>query len=236
MASLEGKTAIVTGAARGVGATIARRLAEEGARVYLGDVLDEAGEATAKAIGPAAAYLSHDVTDEVAWERIVERVLADAGRIDVLVNNAAILHLGSVENTSPEALRRVLEVNAVGPYMGMRAVLPAMKRQAAGSIVNIASIDGLVGMNGVSAYAASKWGMRGFTKAAALELGRAGIRVNCVCPAGGNPEMYGQWLPRLAGIAEQTQAYLDNRAIPGNPPYESTPTPWSTSPPTRAAG
>ena len=143
------------------------------------------------------------------------------GRLDVLVNNAAILHLGTLENTPPETFRRVLEVNTVGPYLGTRAVLSTMKAQASGSIVHVSSIDGLVGMNGVTGYATSKFGMRGLAKSSSLELGRSGIRVNSVCPAGGNPEMYGPWASEMAGFMEQTQAYTDNRSIPGPVAFEA---------------
>ena len=221
MNPLEGKVAIVTGAARGTGAAIARRLVLRGARVLLGDVAHEAGEAVAKSLGDAACYLPHDVTSAEQWQRIVARALADHGRIDVLVNNAAVLHLGALARTSEEVLRRLLEVNTVGPYLGMRAVLEPMRAQGGGSIVNVGSIDSQSGLNGVTAYAASKWALRGLTKSAAMELGRDGIRVNQVCPSGGNPEMFGPWLPKIAAFIEQTRAYTDDRGIPGSTPLES---------------
>jgi len=220
MNELAGKVAIVTGAARGTGAAIARRFASAGARVVLGDLQHELGQKVASEIGGAALFLPHDVTREEDWERVVARALAEHGRVDVLVNNAAILHMGALERTSPETLRRVLEVNTVGPFLGMRAVLGPMRRQGGGSIVNVGSIDSLLGMNGISAYAASKWGLRGLSKSAAMELGRDGIRVNSVCPAGGSPEMFGPWLPAMAAFPEQIQAYSSNRAIPGQAPLE----------------
>ena len=212
---LEGSVAIVTGAARGTGAAIARRFVAEGATVVLADVRVEEGTATAAALGPAASFRELDVTDPAGWAALVAEVIATHGRIDVLVNNAAILHLGSIEQTSIDDVRRVFDVNAAGAFAGIAAVVAPMTAQGGGSIVNIASIDALQAMNGLSAYAASKWALRGLTKAAAIELGRAGIRVNAVCPAGGNPAMYAPWLGRLTEIRPDIAGYIDK---PRHPP------------------
>ena len=220
MCELAGKVAIVTGAARGTGAAIAKRFAAASASVVLGDVQHAQGEKMAAEIGGAARYQPLDVTREADWARVVAETLAEHGHIDVLVNNAAILHMGALERTSPDTLRRVLEVNTVGPFLGIRAVAPAMRKQGGGAIVNVGSIDSLLGMNGISAYAASKWGLRGLSKSLAFELGRDGIRVNSVCPAGGNAEMFGPWMQAMAAFPEQIQAYTSNRALPGTAPLE----------------
>ena len=220
MGQLDGKVAIVTGAARGTGAMTARRMVAEGATVILGDLRHEEGEKVAAGLGASAHYAPLDVTEEAAWASVVEQTLADHGRVDVLVNNAAILHMGTVENGTAETFRKVLDVNTVGPFLGMQAVLPPMKAQGSGSIVMVNSVDGLIGMNGVPIYAASKWGLRGLAKCAGLELGRSGIRVNSVCPAGGNPEMFGAWFSKMEPFLDETAVYTSNRGIPGEAPLE----------------
>lgn len=188
MARLTGKIAIVTGAARGMGAAIARRFVEEGATVVLTDVLPEV-EATAAALGPTATACRHDVTDESRWQVIVDEVAARHGRIDVLVNNAGILMFKDLLATSVADLRRVLEVNTVGTFIGMRTVAPHMIRQRRGAIVNNSSCDGISPANSLIAYASSKFAVRGMTKVAALELGPHGVRVNSVHPGGINTHM-----------------------------------------------
>jgi 3alpha(or 20beta)-hydroxysteroid dehydrogenase len=195
-ARLEGKVAIVTGASRGTGAAIARRFVDEGARVLLGDILDEPGRALAAELGASAFYHRLDVTVENDWGRAVALALDHFGRLDALVNNAAILHLASLEDTAPHDWKRVQDVNLFGPFLGMRAVAETLRNGGGGAIVNIASIDALEGMNGVSAYAASKWGLRGLAKCAALELGKFGVRVNTVCPGSGSIDMVLPFLPK----------------------------------------
>ena len=188
---LTGKTAIVTGGARGSGAEIAERFVAEGASVVIADVLDERGRETAEKIGAGARYEHCDVTDEDDWARLVE----SAGPVNVLVNNAAVLVLRSIANTTVADYRRVFEVNELGTFLGMRAVIEPMKAAGGGSIVNISSIDGVFATPGTAAYAGSKFAVRGLTKTAALELGPFHIRVNAICPAAGNGEMVAGALP-----------------------------------------
>jgi 3alpha(or 20beta)-hydroxysteroid dehydrogenase len=208
---LKNKICLVTGAARGVGATITTRLAAAGATVIVTDVSDESGQVHAAKINGSYRHL--DVACATEWQAAADAVMVEHGRLDVLVNNAAVLHMGSIANTTPEQMLRLMDVNAVGAFRGIRAFAPLM-RERGGSIVNVGSIDSLHGHNGLTAYCASKWAMRGMTKSAALELGRDGIRVNLVCPASGNPEMFTPWGSQLAAAASEIQHYIQDRAIP----------------------
>lgn len=192
---LEGKVAIVTGAARGTGAAVARRFVEEGARVVLGDVRDEAGEALAKELGDAALSLRLDVGSATDWTRAVARTEDAFGRLDVLVNNAGLLYLAALVDTDVSEFERLVRVNQIGPFLGMKAAAEPMQRAGGGSIVNISSVDGVTAHNGIGAYASTKWALRGLSKVAALELGKWGIRVNTVCPEAGNPQMIAPWVP-----------------------------------------
>jgi 3alpha(or 20beta)-hydroxysteroid dehydrogenase len=189
MGRLDGKVAIVTGAARGTGAATAERFVEEGAQVCIADVLDDRGEARAQALGDAACFQHLDVRRENDWATALETVHERFGLVDVLVNNAAILDVRPIAELDVARAREILDVNLVGPMIGTRAVLGDMEARGGGSIVNLGSIDAMEGMGWVAPYCASKFGLRGFTKAAALELGQKGIRVNLVCPAGGNREL-----------------------------------------------
>ena len=191
MGRLDGKVAIVTGASRGQGEAEARLFVEEGARVVLGDVLDDEGEAVAKELGDAARYVHLDVRSESDWSRAVAAATA-FGPLGVLINNAAVTHFSAIVDTRVEDFERVVAVNQTGTFLGMRAVIEPMKAAGGGSIVNVSSIDGLQAKNGLVAYASTKWAIRGMTKVAALELGRFGIRVNSLHPGGidtvmGNP-------------------------------------------------
>ena len=191
---LAGKIAIVTGAARGTGAVVAARVAAEGGRVVAADVLDDRGRAVVDAIGDAARYVHCDVTREEDWAETVA-VARALGGLDVLVNNAAVLRLAGIEDTTTDDYRRVFEVNELGTFLGIRSAIEPMRERGGGSIVNISSIDGVFVTPGTAAYSASKFAVRGLTKTAALELGRFGIRVNAVCPAAGNHEMVTEALP-----------------------------------------
>jgi len=181
---LEGKVALITGAARGMGAAEARLFAREGARVVLADVLDREGRAVAEEIGEAARYQPLDVTRESQWQAAVARVEEVFGKLDILVNNAGILRFGPIESTPLEEYETVVRINQIGPFLGMKTVIPALRRNGGGSIVNISSLAGMHGIAGLVSYASSKYAVRGMTKVAALELGPAGIRVNSVHPGG----------------------------------------------------
>jgi 3alpha(or 20beta)-hydroxysteroid dehydrogenase len=181
---LSGKVAIISGAARGQGAAEARLFAAEGARVVLGDVLDDEGAAVAAELGDAAVYTHLDVTDEEQWQAAVAVAESRFGPVTVLVNNAGILHFQAVHRTDADDFDRVMRVNVRGVFLGMKAVTEPMERAGGGSIVNISSTAGLQGLPFVAAYVASKWAVRGLTKSAAIDLGHKGIRVNSVHPGG----------------------------------------------------
>ena len=192
---LEGKVAIITGAARGTGAETARVFAEEGATVWVADLLDDLGTQVAAELGEQGRYVHLDVASEASWANAIAEVLARDARVDALVNNAAVLHLAPLIETTAADFERLVRVNQIGPFIGIRAVFEAMKAQGGGSIVNISSVDGFSAKNGVAAYASTKWGVRGLTRVSAIELGRYGIRVNAVCPEAGGPEMSRPYLP-----------------------------------------
>jgi len=178
---LEGKNAIVTGAARGLGASIAADLAREGARVMLCDVLDDLGREVAASIGEAAAFRRMDVTRSDEWAEAVAAAEAAFGSVDVLVNNAAMVEFATFDELTEEVFKSVFEVNAIGTFLGMKTVVPAMRRAGAGSIVNISSTAGVHSSGGL-AYTGSKFAVTGLTKTAAHMLGPEKIRINSVHP------------------------------------------------------
>lgn len=182
MGRLESKVALISGGARGLGRAMAEEFVAEGARVMIGDVLDETALETARALGERARAIRLDVTQEKSWEDAIAATLAAFGSLDVLVNNAGTAEGSRIWETSLESYRRVTEVNQTGVFLGMRAAVEPMTRAGGGSIINVSSIDGMVGSPGIISYIASKWAVRGMTRAVAMELAPRGIRVNSVHP------------------------------------------------------
>jgi 3alpha(or 20beta)-hydroxysteroid dehydrogenase len=211
MGRLDGKVALITGGARGMGKSHVRHFVAEGARVVFGDVLDERGAFVAAGLGvESCRYLHHDVTSEEDWAAAVCLALESFGRLDILVNNAGILQFAPIADMALADFRRVLEVNAVGCWLGMKAVIDPMTKAGGGSIVNISSIEGFTGAEGLSAYSASKFAVRGMTKVAARELARFGIRVNSVHPGGVLTRM----IIESAGARDPEQGEAFLRAMP----------------------
>ena len=180
---LAGKVAIITGAASGMGAATAHVFAREGARVVIADMLAHEGEQVADAIGDAARFESLDVTDEENWAAVVAKTIDHFGKLDVLVNNAGISGSAEQDLYSTEAWHRIMAVNATGVFLGIKYAVPAMKTNGGGSIVNLSSIAGIIGSEGIHmAYNASKAAVRLMTKSAAVQHARDQIRANSVHP------------------------------------------------------
>jgi 3alpha(or 20beta)-hydroxysteroid dehydrogenase len=203
---LAGKVALITGSARGQGEAEARRFVAEGARVMVTDVDDELGSALADQLGEGAAYHHLDVTDPSAWARAVDATVTRWGRLDVLVNNAGIGVVGAFHTLSLEDHNRLIDINLNGVFHGMRAVRDAMVLSGGGSIVNISSIDGLVGVLGMTSYSATKFAVTGMTRSAAIELGPVGIRVNSIHPGVINSPMVQQAPPEIRARLDRLMA------------------------------
>jgi len=214
---LEGKVAVVTGGARGLGAAHAQRLAEEGARVIIGDVLDALGQKTAEALqakGLAVHYLHLDVTSPADWRRAIDVAVERFGGLDVLVNNAGIIHINPLLEETLENWNALLAVNATGVLLGMQAAIPAMRARGGGSIINTSSILGLAGSSNYIAYSASKAAVAMMSKTAALEHAVDKIRVNALCPGGVRSEMSDQEGPGVVPFTPLARR-ADAREIAG---------------------
>ena len=179
---LQGKVTLISGAARGQGEAEARLFAREGAQVVLGDVLDAEGERAARAIGAAAVYVHLDVTQPADWQRAVETAVRSFGKLTTLINNAGILRMEGIEDTTLESWNQVVAVNQTGTFLGMKHAIPEIRKAGGGSIVNISSIAGLIGVGAAAAYQATKGAVRILTKTAAVQYAKERIRVNSIHP------------------------------------------------------
>jgi 3alpha(or 20beta)-hydroxysteroid dehydrogenase len=212
---IEGKVAIVTGGSNGLGEAIVRRFVHEGAKVVIADIDVETGERLAAELGANARFIALDVGDEQQWADAIEFTLAEFGRLDVGVNNGGIVTHAALEDIELAVYERMVRVNQTGTFLGMRAMAGPMKAAGGGSIINTSSVRGIQGANGLLAYTATKFAVRGMTKAAAMELGHHGIRVNSIHP--------GAMATRLIGGADPAEVdqYFADQAIPRiGRPYE----------------
>ena len=182
MGRLQGKVALITGGARGMGAEHARLFVKEGAKVIITDVLEAEGKKTAEAIGKDCVFIEHDVTSAKDWDRVIQEGEKHFGPISVLINNAGIVIQKPLDQLTEEEFTKLNDINTKGVFLGMKHILASMRKTKGGSIVNISSISGMVGQPMTLAYNASKFAVRGMTKSAACELGPEGIRVNSIHP------------------------------------------------------
>jgi 3alpha(or 20beta)-hydroxysteroid dehydrogenase len=182
MGRVDGKVAVISGGARGMGASHARALVAEGASVVAGDILDDEGTALAGELGDAARFVHLDVTQPDQWKQAVQTAVDTFGHLDVMVNNAGIVNGNMLAQFELAEWQRIIDVNLTGTFLGMQAAVEPMIAASGGSIINISSVEGLRGSPGLYGYVASKWGVRGLAKAAALELAPHKIRVNSIHP------------------------------------------------------
>ncbi len=208
---LENKVALISGGARGMGAAHAKLFAKEGAKVVIGDILEEEGhrtEAEINEVGGECIFIRLDVTSEADWQQAVAAAVTRFGKLDILVNNAGVVSRGTLEDTTVQEWDRVMNVNAKGVFLGTKAAIPEMRRAGGGSIVNTSSISGIVGQDSIQpVYNASKGAVRIFTKSAAIQYAKDGIRVNSVHPGAVDTPMAGA---RLADPELQRQAAARN--------------------------
>ncbi len=220
---LQGKVAIITGAARGQGAEEARMFAKEGAKVVLADVTDQEGTAVAAEIaemGGDALYVHLDVTNEDEWDAAVQSAVASFGKLDILVNNAGIWRRGHVLETSSDQWDDIMDVNAKGVFLGTKAAIPEMRKAGGGSIVNISSTAGLVGSKTSAAYSASKGAVRIFTKSTAVQYAAEGIRANSIHPGPIDTDMGDQvWPDAASKAASVTRTALNRMGTPEDIAY-----------------
>jgi 3alpha(or 20beta)-hydroxysteroid dehydrogenase len=185
MKRLENKVALITGAAGGIGAASAKRLIDEGASVVLSDINQQAGMQLAESLGEQAIFIQHDVSDKSQWQNVIEQSRKHFGQLNILVNNAGVCIYNGLLDYTEEEIHRMLNINLLSVMLGTQVAAPVIAESSnSGAIINMSSAEGLSTVNGLSAYIASKWAIRGYTKAAAMELGPLGIRVNSIHPGG----------------------------------------------------
>ncbi len=212
---LMGKTAIITGGAGGIGKATAARLIDEGAQVVITDINLETGNAAAAALGDQALFIQHDVTCPEQWQKVINQTIATYGNLHILVNNAGVCFFNGLLDYSLDDIQTILNINLVSVMLGTQAAAPFISKAGGGAIVNMSSSEGLSSVNGLSAYIASKWAVRGYTKASAMELGPLGIRVNSVHPGGVNTPMAN---PTAMGKADFDKPYQQYPAQQGAEP------------------